>query len=50
MSIALFAFGALMLAVVLTGMDRAFTSERRRPPDKDADGEPDTPDGPARGL
>lgn len=50
MPFALFAFGALMLAVVLTGVDRAFTSERRRPLDRDADGEPDAPDGPARGL
>ncbi|WP_313573597.1 hypothetical protein [Brevundimonas sp.] len=50
MPLALFAFGAIILAVVLTGVDRAITSERRRPPDRDQDGEPDEPHGPARGL
>lgn len=46
----LVAIGALMLAVILTGVDRAVTGDRRRPPDRDADGEPDEPDGPAKGL
>lgn len=39
-----------MLAVILTGIDQAVTGDRRRPPDRDADGEPDEPNGPAKGL
>ncbi|WP_162938801.1 hypothetical protein [Brevundimonas naejangsanensis] len=50
MPFVLVAIGALMLAVILTGVDRAVTGDRRRPTDRDADGEPDERDGPAKGL
>lgn len=39
-----------MLAVILAGVDRAVTGERRPPSDERADGEADEPDGPAKGL
>jgi hypothetical protein len=50
MKLLLFAFGALVLAIILTGIDRAIMNPAQRPPDKDADGEPDEPNGPAKGL
>lgn len=50
MPFVLVAIGALMLAVILTGVDQAITGGRRRPRDRDADGEPDEPHGPAKGL
>ncbi|MBD7939835.1 hypothetical protein [Brevundimonas guildfordensis] len=42
MNLGLFFFGVLVLAVVLTGLDRAISGPRRAA-DKDQDGEPDGP-------
>lgn len=45
MSLVLLIIGALILAVVLTGIDWALAMDRRRGPDRDLDGEPDETDG-----
>ncbi len=42
MDLGLFIVGVLLLAVILTGVDRAVSGPRRAP-DKDQDGEPDGP-------